>query len=361
MNEAGGGNPDGPHGNDPDSFMSKEQSAPLPALAGNVIQGRFQSPWQESIEGHELARICRSTPAAEHDARLLEALSRRYPGLEFRLTRGAEQWYRIGGVVDAQGDRLARDISEWVDRAFLECGQNFRTLVRYCRENGLAATRHQGVTLYIAASLGSQAEDFLQVEVDRTQEVRDRLLVDTGNPPADLEELIDPMEPSSLDQTPLGSPSYHYRRKTEVAIFMKELGRHYATLHPVRRFLDDWNRSSAGRHRVFCHRWNLKLHQHRGRFGEEKLDVAVLPANSTALPRMEAHAGKRGTTLQAALSHFDRQAGFPFAWFFFMAARRYVPPLLGEAVHRDLTGDFAYLPYRDFATLTEWVADPYFV
>jgi hypothetical protein len=340
--------------------MSQHHIESIQAASGKVIAGHFKTAPQ-SVEGHELARICRSTAATDDDALLLGALAQRYPALDFRLTRGSEEWYRIGGVVDSEGNRLAKDISEWADRAYIECGQNFKTLLRYCRENGLVATRHQGITLYIAASLGERAEDFLQIEVDRLQEVRDRLLIGSENPPQDMEELIDPIDPIDVEQEPLGPVSYIYRRKTEVAVFMDELAGHQAVKHPVQRFMDDWNRSNAGRQRPFCHEWTLKLHQARGRFGEKKMDVAVMPVRGVALPRMETHAGKKGTALQAALGHFDKQAGFPFAWFFYMAAKLYVPPILGDAVYKDLDSDFAYLPHRDATVLREWVADPYFV
>ncbi len=330
--------------------------------ASNVIQGHFQGSRGAPIEGHDLARICKSAAATDDDAALLDALRQRYPGVDFRLTRGDEEWYRIGGVVDAQGNRLAKDISEWADRAFLECGQNFKTLLRHCREHGLVATRHQGTTLYIAAPLGEKAEEFLQIEVDRIQEVRDRLLVGEDHQPEDLEELIDPLDPIAVEQEPLGPVTYVYRRKTEVSVFMEELDTHQAIKHPVRRFMDDWNRSSASRSRPFCHEWNLKLHQHRGRFGENKMDVAAMAVHrGAALPRMESNLGKKGTALQTALGQFDKHAGFPFAWFFYMAAKLYVPPLLGETVQKDLDGDFAYLPFRDTTVLREWVTDPYFV
>lgn len=341
--------------------MNEQHLAPHTDTAANVIAANFRAHHPAAIKGHDIARICKATPATDDDSALLDALRQRYPGVDFRLTRGHEEWYRIGGVVDTQGHRLAKDISEWADRAFLECGQNFKTLLRHCREHGLIATRHQGVTLYIAAPLGEKAEDFLQIEVDRIQEVRDRLLVDKDHIPEDLEELIDPMDPIDVEQEPLGPVTYVYRRKTEVALFMEELDSHQAVKHPVRRFMDDWNRSSASRQRSFCHEWNLKLHQHRGRFGENKMDVAAMAVNAAPLPRMESYAGKKGTALQSALSHFDKHAGFTFAWFFYMAAKQYVPTLLGEAVDKDLDGDFAYLPYRDTAVLKDWIADPYFV
>jgi hypothetical protein len=335
------------------------ESPQLPSA--KVIAGHFQAAHPDTVSGHELARICRGSAATDDDSGLLAALKARYPSLDFRLTRGSEEWYRIGGVVDSAGNRLAKDIAEWADRAFIECGQNFKTLLRYCRENGLVATRHQGLTLYIAASVGERAEDFLQIEIDRLQEVRDRLLVGGDSPPQDLEELIDPIDPKNVEQEPLGPVTYAYRRKTEVAVFMEELARHQAAKHPVQRFMDDWNRSNAGRHRPFCHEWNLKLHQARGRFGEKKMDVAVMPVRATPLPRMEANSGKKGTALQAALGHFDKHAGFPFAWFFYMAAKQYVPPVLGDTVYKDLDSEFAYLPHRDATVLREWVADPYFV
>lgn len=341
--------------------MSQEHIEPTPAAFGKVIAGHFKIAHPEPVEGHEIARICRSTAASDDDALLLAAFKQRYPALDFHLTRGSEEWYRIGGVVDTVGNRLAKDISEWADRAFIECGQNFKTLLRHCREHGLVATRHQGITLYIAVSLGEQAEDFLQIEIDRLQEVRDRLLVGAECRPQDLEELIDPIDPIDVDQEPLGPIAYVYRRKTEVAVFMEELARHQAVKHPVQRFMDDWNRSNAGRQQSFCHEWNLKLHQARGRFGEKKMDVAVMPVRSTPLPRMESNAGRKGTALQGVLGHFDKQAGFPFAWFFYMVAKQYVPPLLGDAVYKDLDSDFAYLPHRDATVLREWVADPYFV
>lgn len=313
------------------------------------------------ILGQELAGLCKSTPATPDDALLLAALRAHYPDLDFRLTRSDDEWYRIGGIVDARGDRLARDISEWAERAYLECGRNYRTLLRYCRENGLMATRHLGRTLYLVVALGETAQDFLQVEIDRVQEVRDRLLVGADGAPADLEELIDPLEPVEVEPEPLGPVVYVYRRKTEAAVFMAELDRHHAGKHPAGRFMDDWNRSSAGRNRPFCHEFNLKLHRHRGRYGERKMDVGVMAVQPQVLPLMEHHSTKKGTALQAALAHFDRQAGFPFAWYFYMVAKRYVPPLLAESVHRDLDGDFAYLPHRDAAVLRDWIADPYFV
>lgn len=337
--------------------MSKEQSTSSQATDGKALQGRFDATL---VDGLDLARICRHTVASPGDAALLTALNRRYPALEFRLAHASEAWYRIGGVMDARGERLATDISEWTGRAFLECGQNFKTLVRHCRDQGLVATRHHGLTLQIVASLGDKAEDFLQLEVDRTQEVRDRALVDADRPPRDMETLLGSLAPLETDCEPLGPPLYVYRRKTEVAVFMRELGKRLTGKHPVHRFLDNWNRSSAGRHRRFCQEWSLKLQPLREGSDKQKMDVAVLPG-PTLLPRLDFLADTKGAHLRSVLTHFDRRAGFPFAWFFYMAARRHVPPLLGEAVYRNLEGDFADLSHRDAAILREWIADPYFV
>lgn len=58
-------------------------------------------------------------------------------------------------------------------------------------------------------------------------------------------------------------------------------------------------------------------------------------------------------------TRFDRQAGYPFAWFFYMLKGQLVPAQTGVAVFQDISGDFAYLPARDAAVLQDWMEMPY--
>lgn len=310
------------------------------------------------FDGHVLSRICKETLAGSGDATLVERIQRAYPGYPLHLARQGHDWYRLGGVVKPDSSRVANDLNEWTERTFIECGQNFNTLLDHCEEGRLLATRHQGVSLYLVAETGPRAEDFVQIEVDKTQEVADRYLIDVDQPPDDLEELIDPLTPVRVEPFAVGASRYLYRRKTEIAMFMAELARHRADRHPAQRFMDEWNASSAGRHRVFCREWSVRLNQHKGKHGERLMNVEIVSNRSRDLPRLESPEAKKGKALQALISRFDSQVGHPFAWYFFMV-KGLVSPYVGIAVQRDLDGGFAYLADRDAVVLKDWIADPY--
>lgn len=313
-----------------------------------------------ALDGQTLSRICKQTPASDDDGILLHALHQAFPAIDILLARRGHAWYRLGGVVCGDGARVAHDLCEWAERSYIECGQNFQTLIAYCIEQDLIATRHKGTTLYLVASLGPHAADFMQVEIDKTQEFADRRLVDPAQPPEDLEELVDPLHPYPVEPTHPGPIRYTYRRKTDVAIFMAELAKHRSGQHPAQRFMADWDASSSQRH-VFCQEWSLRLSQHRGKFGQTEMNVEVVPNRQVALPRLAEDELGRGLPLHSLLSQFDRDAGYPFAWYFHMVSRQGVAPLIAQTVHGELSGAFAYLPARDVNVLERWVEEPYFV
>lgn len=311
------------------------------------------------FDGQQLTRCCKEAVPGADDQALIRRMQEAYPDFPIQLVRTGHPWYRLGGVVDRQGNRVAHDLVEWSDRAYLECGQNFQTLLAHCLEQRLIATRHKGVTLYISARTGPRAEDFVQIEVDRSQEVADRYVVDPDAPPADLEELIDPIAPAPITSYAVAAPRYIYRRKTEVAMFLQALAEHRAEPHPAQRFIQDWNRSSAGGSaRAFSQEWTLKLYQHKGRHGERIMNVDLVGARENWPAHLD-QVRARGKALATLLSRFDADAGYPFAWFFAMVKGKGVSPHVGEAVAQDLQKDFGYLPKRDALVLADWIAAPY--
>lgn len=315
----------------------------------------------KQLDGKRVAEICKRTLPGRDDAHLLEKIREAFPQYPIRLARTGHEWYRIGGIVGRDGRRIANDLIEWAERSHIECGQNLRTLIDHVLEQQLIVTRHKGITLYVIAQTGERAEDFVQIEIDKTQEVSDHLLINPDKPPEDLQDLIDPLEPECIETFDIGASRYAYRRKTEVRRFMEELSFHHLDKHPAQRFMDDWNRSSANRKTLFSNDWLLRPYQHIGRFGEQLMNVEVVNIQEKKLPHMEEIAGKKGNGLNGLLARFDRQAGYPFAWFFYMVKGMFVSPHAGEAVHQDLRGDFAYLPARDAEVLQEWIDRPYSV
>ncbi|MGR9074441.1 MAG: hypothetical protein ACU833_15375 [Gammaproteobacteria bacterium] len=308
--------------------------------------------------GQAIGELCKRMSPGQGDQSLLAKIQSLAPDLPVRLAKTGDEWYRIGGVADRDGRRVSNDLIEWVERTFIECGQNFQTLIDHALEQELIATRQIGRTLYFVIETGEKAGDFILLEIDKTQEVSDRLLINEQNLPEDLEDIIDPLIPAAIENFHFGHSRYHYRRKTDIGLFMETLGRHHSGEHPVKRFMDDWDRSSASKY-TFCRDWIVRPYQHTGRYGEQIVNAEIVNLQTQRLPHLEDMAGKHGNTLSSLLTRFDRHAGYPFAWFFYMVKGKLVSPHNGEAVYRDISGDFAYLPERDEAVLRDWIASPY--
>lgn len=311
------------------------------------------------IAGQSITDCCKKLIPGQNDDLLLSKLQELIPDYPVRLARIGDEWYRLGGVVDMNGNRVAHDVIEWAERTYLECGQNLQTLIDYTIERQLIATKQTGKTLYFVVQTGERAEDFIQIEVEKTHEVSDRMLVDEAAPPEDLEELIDPLQPFCIESFCFGHSRYNYRRKTDVKLFMEVINDYHPGEHPVQRFMEDWNRSSAGQKHRMSDDWIIRPYQHTGRFGEQIVNVELINTHQNNLPHLEDFAGKKGSALSNVLNRFDRQVGYPFAWFFYMVKGKLVSTHSAEAVYRDISGDFAYLPERDEAVLRDWIATPY--
>jgi hypothetical protein len=210
------------------------------------------------LDGQQLAKICKHTLPGQDDDTLLSKLQSLNPDYPIRLAKTGEEWYRLGGIVDMAGNRIASDLIEWTERTYIECGKNLQTLIDHAREKKLIATRQTGNTLHFVIQTGCKAEQFIQIDIDKTHEMSDRLLVGEHNPPEDLEEFIDPLEPECIETFCIGAARYSYRRKTDVAIFMDEINKYHIEEHPVQRFIDDWNRSSALQKAVLSDDWIVR-------------------------------------------------------------------------------------------------------
>ena len=313
------------------------------------------------LNGQSISLCCKNTLPAQGDEVLLKKIQALDPEHTVRLARTGDEWYRLGGVVDMNGKRIANDLIEWTERTYIECGKNLQTLIDHARDQQLIATRQTGNTLYFVMQTGKKAEDFIQIDIDKTHEMADRLLVNDHQPPEDLEEFIDPLEPDCIEAFGIGTARYTYRRKTDVAVFMDEINKHHLEEHSVQRFMDDWNRSTAGQNAVLCEDWIIRPYRHVGRFNEQIINIELINTQNKNIPRLDDIAGKKGVALQSLLTRFDRQVGYPFAWFFYMLKGKLVTPQVATAVFRDLSGDFSYLPERDIAVLKDWISTPYSV
>jgi hypothetical protein len=339
--------------------MKNPTSEPLPNFDCKEVSPKAEMTIDKiELSGQQISRCCKQLIPGKDDVPLLNKIQNMAGQFPVRLARIGDEWYRIGGVIDKSGKRIAKDLIEWVERTYIESGHSFQTVIDYALEQQLIATRYTGKTLYYVVQTGAAAEDFILLEIDKTQDIADRFLINPDNLPEDQEEIIDPLDPASIESYNIGRSRYVYRRKTDIKLFMQTLNEHHSEEHPVQRFMDDWNRSSARDH-DFSEDWIVRPYQHTGRYGEKIINAEIINVQKKQLPHLEDLVGKHGSNLHNVLTRFDRHAGYPFAWFYYMVKGKLVSPYNGEAVYRDITGDFAYLPKRDEAVLRDWVASPY--
>lgn len=299
--------------------------------------------------------VARVRPIPGHGP-LIQALNAMLPDLDLNLVYSRTGWNLPGGVVDAHGNRVANNLSEWLERE--SGGDPIDLLVRY-EDSGLLATKLCGVTHYFTAKTGVGPCDFVQIEVDELRETTDRTLFDFTNPPDTLEDLIDPVAPAKVDPTPLGPAYYHLRQAWDIAAVHKSMAASsYADSLLALRFVGDWQASSAVE-RAFCSSFVLRLSDYKDRFGDKRLQATPLSTHVRTLPPLPG-GSERGVDLAHFLTAFDRAAGYPMAWYFHLVSGAQ-PALEGvaRAVHEDVSGVYDYLPDRDVVVLKAWVANPY--
>ena len=93
-----------------------------------------------------VANLCTRLSAAAGPAVISRELAQIAPELSFKevLSRGG--WYRLGGVVDAAGDRVAGDLEAWAENELSARGDDMEALVDAYADRGLRATRLTGRT-----------------------------------------------------------------------------------------------------------------------------------------------------------------------------------------------------------------------
>lgn len=305
-----------------------------------------------------VAEMCLRVPASAGAAGLCKELARLVPQWNFRevLSRGG--WYRPGGIVDDGGARIADDLPQWVEDHLRAGDDDLHALAEAHGGRGLRGTRFEGRTHYLVAATGADAADFVQIEIEELQETIGPELFPGGAAPETAEELTDPPA-SSVPRTPLGAPHYALRRITDIGGFLDRMRAQKPEPQPVHRFVAAWQDSSAGLATQFSNHWVLAVREHLDRYRQTILAATPVAAVNGLPPRFEGGFGARGLALHEALQRFDRQAGYPMAWFFHMLTTKAVPHAVATAVVEDMQSGFGYLPERDVRAVKDWLFRPY--
>ncbi|NKN34174.1 hypothetical protein [Marichromatium bheemlicum] len=297
-----------------------------------------------------IARVCRDWSPGGGVAALSERLQAMFPGQPLRhvLTRGG--WYRLGGVIDLEGRRVAEQVRPWAEAAFAAAGGDLERLLDGLPLGRLFVTRVEGRTHYLSVATGPAPEAAIQIELEELREVLERPLTDPDWYPEGLAEFVDPTDFPRLEPEPVAPPRLVLRRVLRLQPLLARTG--YGCGLP--RFLADWIRSSAAEQVQFCHHWIVAVRDEDGH--DRARPVAATGTPDVSLQWVD---GVRGAALANRLHAFDRSQGYPFAWYFHMLSDPRVSHRLAAAVHADLMGAYAYLPARDLRILRDWCREPY--
>ena len=304
-----------------------------------------------------LTEVCALSLPAEDHAALLSHVRQILPEKEFKLSLSRSGWYRVGGVIDAQGEWLAHKLEDW----FHAQSMDVVDLVEKYMDVGYQVTRHNGTTHYFTACTGNDPSQFIQLEVEEIVEVVDRNLVEPEFLPETLEELLEPEKFPKLETIRKIRHYYRFRRITSIENFVARMAEDSDYTLPIQRWFTDWARSSAGEKSRFCDQWVMALREYTDGYGEPRMEAKPISAYVGTLEDLDPDNTMHGTDLANAIHTFDHQVGYPMAWYFYLLTRKKVSPRIAEAIHNDLQGAYAYLPSRDLDILNDWVADPYSV
>jgi hypothetical protein len=306
-----------------------------------------------------IAEIEACTPRP-HQAGLLAVAERVIPECpcRFALTRGG--WYRAGGLIRADGERLADSLDNWLTRELEDCDDDLGEFLDRHDGEDLLVTRHTGRTHYFIAQYGSDPSEFLQLEVEELQELVDRKLWDASAPPLDPQELSDPIKPLMAAAQVVGSPYYRFRRLTDIKQVVARLPAPIGEMHGLVRFMQEWRASRAeSGNKHFSDHWIIALREHHDRYNNVLQSAAPVSRHARELKSFHWNDTLRGLEAGRQLQAFDRAAGYSGAWYFHLVTSNLTPRNIAFAALQDIESGFSYLGDLDTALLYGWLRKPY--
>jgi len=305
-----------------------------------------------------IVESCSKVPVSSGPGALVKALGQALHDWKFRHAMSRGGWYRLGGVLDLQGQRISDSLENWVESALDERDGDMAQLIDDFADQRLFATRLVGQTHYLVASAGDDTDDFIQLEIEDLQEMRVHQLF--ANEPGTLEELVDPRG-GGEQPVPVGLPFYAFRRIQHIGAFLQRMLAQKPEPAPIHRMIHDWSLSSAANTSAFYNHWVIATREHLDRYHQPVFRAQPIATLAGEAPAFEVDANTSGLKLHEAISHFDRESGYPMAWFFHMLSTKAVPYWVAQTVVEDSLAGFAYLPQRDVEIVRGWLHRPYTV
>ena len=308
-----------------------------------------------SPEVDKLAEGIAQVKPRPHHAPLIEYLEKTWPEvtIKHQLTRSG--WYRPGGVLSFSGQELSKDLEAWLNQS-LEKVEDFAQLLVDLEIMQPRVTRYNGSTHFFTVRYGDHPLACWQLEIEELQEIMDRLLLNPDGPePEDIADLLEPLQPATLDGQALGAPHYRLGR----LLHLRESVQEAVNAPLIERFLQEWQ-EGPGRDQVLTNFWFFQRHETLSRYAVPQLRMqphAIKARHLKTLPwNLQADVLEMASQLRA----FDKAAGYNGAWYFCMVAGNLVPRDLASRLIEDWQEGFRYISDLQAARIRGWLHQPYF-
>ncbi|MCW8836899.1 MAG: hypothetical protein OQJ99_11130 [Rhodospirillales bacterium] len=313
----------------------------------------------ETLDPDVLEEACnRIVPRPDAEI-LVDTINNRAQGIRFHLAHTDDGWYRLGGVVDDDGNRVAQDLAAWAEA---ESAGDVMDLVTRFGESGYLATAVHGKTHYLIAPIGDGPLDFAQIEVEELKEVVERPLFEDGVIPDTLEDVIDPVHFAPAKPQVVRPARYLFKRITFFPDRADDMISEFRGDPRFRRFLDEWQTCEGSKNLRFCDHWVVRVVPYMDSTGNHQNEVRLLSTRTAAVATIRRTKPAEGPVLAELLRSIDSHAGFDMAWYFMMLVRNFLPYRLVQVVHEDQKnggGVYGRIPTSDMKTLARWIEDPY--
>jgi len=306
-----------------------------------------------------LIEACASTQPESDTNLLVQAINKALPGFDFHLTFTEKDWYRVGGIVTGDGERISHTLEEWVEE---KSDGNAMDLVAEYGDEGYCATSLSGKTHFLSAPIGDGPLDFIQIEVEEVQETIDRELFDPDNIPDTLEDIIDPLDFVELDHRPLSDPKYVFKNAYNFSEEGPELTSEFGGDRRFKRFMEDWQASTASNDTPFYQHWAITAQSFLRDVGEHRKEVKLFSPHADSIHAYDMSGMSKSGPIVQMLDSLDKQAGFPMAWFFLMLTKKFMSYPMVKSIREEISwsrSDFAFFNEEDRAILERWIDDPY--
>jgi hypothetical protein len=359
-----------------------------------------------------LAEAIASCKVEKKHKALLDAIAKfdQLHNVKFGNSRGGDgsRWLSKQKVLDADGNVLADDHTEWLDSQVAQDGGAWRSTYYRIKDAGHMLAKCEIENLVLTCDQGGPQQNFIQLNVAVESEYIDRPLTGSfwGSGPYDLDDWKR-SEALPYESRKLLRPiSYRLSNVQDIAAFVE----HAKTIHAERRvqiretqvkltaqnwdgtagevsvrslasldegfdkfpwwrgerLLHDWSLSSAGRSGArLCDHWVMELQNYTPPEGKQLNPVLAqrladfIPAWTHTFKMAKVEKAPSIHALYDKLLSIDRRTGVPFAWFFYMLHGNRVQDDAGHAVIRGAEAGALMLPEHDYQVLRRWAERPY--